>query len=82
MYSQTLTLRVLSEESLLIIQQLVRIHQLEVLPTTASSEAATILATNEVPGPASRWRGMLSKERGEELQREVEEMRNEWDRGF
>ena len=82
MIAQTLTLRVLSEEALLIIQQLVRIHQLEVLPATSASEATSIPATDEVSGPARRWYGMLSKERGEQLQREVEEMRNEWDRGF
>lgn len=80
MAPQTLTLRVLTDEALLIIQQLVRIHQLEFVSAAPSPAEQN----EEPPAPtgASRWRGIISKERGKEMLREAEKMRNEWDRDF
>ena len=77
MVIQTFTLRVLSEEALLILQQLARIQQIQLLPAADSpAEAPAAPPANT----ARRWRGALSKERGAELQREISEMRDEWDR--
>ncbi|MBC7449837.1 MAG: hypothetical protein H7330_17445 [Hymenobacteraceae bacterium] len=79
MVIQTFTLRVLSEEALLILQQLVRIQQIQLVPA-ADQPAETPAAPP--PNVARRWRGALTKERGAELQREINEMRDEWDRSF
>lgn len=83
MIAQTLTLRVLSEEALLIIHQLARTHQLELLsdavPVVKPDAEAELKPTSL---PASRWRGIMSKERGEQMQKKVQEMRDEWEPGF
>ena len=77
MVIQTFTLRVLSEEALVILRQLARIQHIQLVPVADQPAEAPIAPPTSA---ARRWRGALSKARGAELQREITEMRDEWDR--
>ena len=67
----TLTLRLLSPETLPILQHLERVHLLEILP-------------NDAPAPpdAASWIGVITPEEATEWLKELKTMRDEWERDF
>ena len=66
----TLTLRLLSPETLPILQHLERVHLLEILPN---------MEPTSKPNSAS-WMGVLSPEEATAWRLDIEKMRDEWDR--
>ena len=80
-----LTFEPLTEEALVILRQLERVHLVRAHEGVNSKPRPTELVWPEPVDPTvdfSKLIGSISKETGEHMQREVEEMRNEWDRGF